>query len=290
MLERLGPYRILQPLGQGGMSQVFVAARYGASGFEKKVALKTLPADQLTHDRWTRALIQEAKLCAQLNHRNLVQVYDLGVDEGIYYLCMELVQGVDLKHLKSRLPLPVEIALFIVQELALALHYVHCVTDTDGRSLGLVHRDVSPSNILLSDAGEVKLSDFGVAKATMLTDATWGRFRKGTIAYMSPEQMEGGALSAPSDQFSLGVVLYEMLSGFRPFDADTPVATLERIQEAKPPELDHLPESLHPLLLRMLSRQPDARFPTSRDVYEATKELPYPRVSAFELADFLAKE
>ncbi|TNE52060.1 MAG: serine/threonine protein kinase [Deltaproteobacteria bacterium] len=288
MLERLGPYRILQPLGQGGMSQVFVAVRYGASGFEKKVALKTLPADQLTHDRWTRALIQEAKLCAQLNHRNLVQVYDLGVDEGVYYLAMELVQGVDLKHLRPHQPLPVELALFIVQELALALDYVHGVTDADGRSLGLVHRDVSPSNILLSDAGEVKLSDFGIAKATLLTDATWGRFRKGTIAYMSPEQMEGVSLSAHSDQFSLGVVLYEMLSGFRPFDADTPVATIERIQEAKPPKLDHLPDDLHPLLLRMLSKQHHERFPTSRDVYEAIEALPYRRVSAFALADFLA--
>ena len=285
MPDTLGPYRLIRLLGHGGMSQVFLARRYGASGFEKQVALKTLPVEQFGNETLTRSLIEEAKICAGLNHRNLAQIYDLGVDEGIYYLCMEYIEGINLKSILTQQRPAVEVALFIAQEVALALDYIHSATDSEGRPLGLIHRDVSPSNILISRSGEVKLTDFGIAKATLLSDVTWGRFRKGTVAYMSPEQVRGETLSSQSDQFGLGIVLTEMLTGSRPFDGHGPAETLDRIRVAAPLDLQAAPTSLRPLLQKILSLDPQQRFSTSRSLYESidNSKQAYPPANPFTL-------
>src|SRR5688572_21566443 len=219
--RQLGPYRLVSRLGHGGMAEVWLALAYGASGFEKKVAVKLLLPECRGHGELERLLIEEARLGARLSHRNLVGVHDLGIDEGTYYVRMDFVDGVDLAtRLRRGRPAP-ELALLVAWEVALALEYVHGVADDAGRPLGLVHRDVSPANILVSRAGEVKLADFGVAKATMLADLTREGVRKGKYAYMSPEQVAGDPLTPRSDHFGLGVTLMELLAGRRPYDADT---------------------------------------------------------------------
>jgi eukaryotic-like serine/threonine-protein kinase len=256
----IGPYRLLRRLGVGGMAEVFLAVAYGASGFEKRVAIKTLLPELRDNAQLQRSLIEEARLGARLQHRNLIQVHDLGVVDGIYFVRMDYVDGLDLRTLLAARRPPAELALLVAEEVVLALRFVHGATDDDGRALGLVHRDISPANILLSRAGEVKLADFGVAKATMLADVTQANVRKGKYAYMSPEQIKGEPLTARSDQFSLGVTLVELLCGCRPYDGETPLATMELIRAAAPPDLSPLEPDVRELLLRCLAAAPDDRF------------------------------
>lgn len=261
-LSRLGRYRLVRRIGHGGMAEVYLARCFGASGFEKQVAIKVLlPQFRDTGD-YQRLLIEEARLGAQLQHRNLVSVYELASDRGVYYVCMEYVDGGDLHSLcrAEGERVPIALALAIAEQVAHGLEYVHRFADERGRPLGLVHRDVSPSNILISRAGEVKLADFGIAKATTLADATLGNMRKGTYAYMSPEQVAGEPLSYRSDQFGLGVVLAELCTGIRPFDGVTVMETLDNIKAASPPALDTVAEPIRDIVLRALARQPDERF------------------------------
>jgi eukaryotic-like serine/threonine-protein kinase len=241
------------------MAEVFLAVAYGASGFEKKVALKTLLPGMIGNATIERLLIEEARLCARLTHRNLVQVHDLGVEDGVYWVRLDWVDGADLETLARQERPPLGLALLIAEELALALEYVHRVTDDAGRPLGLVHRDVSPSNILLSRAGEVKLADFGIAKATMLAGVTRANVRKGKFAYMSPEQASGEPLTAQSDLFALGITVFELLAGRRPFDGDSPVETMDRIREAAPPDVSELPVELGAILRRCMAKRPTDR-------------------------------
>src|SRR5262245_58275405 len=236
------------------MAQVFLAVAFGASGFEKRVAVKLLLPELEHSAELQRALIEEARLGCVLLHKNLVQVHQLGVADGRYYVVMDYVDGSDLATLLRRKAAPPELALFLVEELARALEYVHRVSDDAGRPLGLVHRDVSPSNILVSRAGEVKLADFGVAKATLLADITRGNVRKGKYAYMSPEQVAGEPLTERSDQFGLGVTLMELLLGRRPYDGDTVKDTMDRVRAAEPPDLGELPAEQQFLLLRCLAQ------------------------------------
>ncbi len=267
--RQLGPYRLVRRLGHGGMAEVFEARVYGASGFEKRVALKTLLSEHRGDADLERLLIEEAKLGARLQHRNVVQVHALGVEDGIYFVAMDFVDGADLGHAMERADLPVELTLLVLEEVALALEHAHALRDDAGRPLGLVHRDVSPSNVLLSRAGEVKLADFGIAKQTKLAETTRASIRRGKYAYMSPEQVMGRALGAASDQFGLGVMLVELLAGERPFDGATPVETMDRIREAAPPTFVDWPPDLEAIARRCLAREPDDRFPTTRALREA---------------------
>jgi serine/threonine-protein kinase len=272
-LKSLGPYRLERLLGRGGMAEVYLALKYGASGFERRVALKTLRPEHQGDHVLERLLIEEAKVGARFHHRNLVQVHDLGVDQGRYYVCMDLVDGADLRSLTRPERLPPALALHVAEEVAFALEYVHELKDDAGRALGLVHRDVSPGNILLSRMGEVRLADFGIAKATLLADITWGRFRKGKVAYMSPEQLDGGSLTPQSDQFALGVTLAEMISGRRPFDGPSPLDTMERIRRAENPDLAGVPRRVRQVLARCLKRQPSARWKSPAELRQALRRL-----------------
>ncbi len=213
-----GPYQLLERLGQGGMAEVFRAKAFGASGFETTVVVKRLLPERAGDPHYEKMFIEEARLHARLHHRNLVQAHELGVVEGAYYVRLEWVDGADLGTLLAGRAMEGALALLVGEELALALDYVHRAADEAGRPLGLVHRDVSPSNVLLSKEGEVKLADFGIAKATLLREQTRSGVRKGKYAYMSPEQVRGAALSAASDQYALAVTLAELLTGERPFD------------------------------------------------------------------------
>jgi eukaryotic-like serine/threonine-protein kinase len=259
---RIGPYRLLRRIGRGGIAEVFLAEQVGASGFCKRVAIKRILPELSGHAELERALIAEARLGARLTHRNLVSVLGLAVDGGSYYAVLEHVDGGDLAALASA-PLSPALALLVAEELALALDFVHRAVDEGGRPLGLIHRDVSPSNVLVSVEGEVKLADFGLAKATLLADVTHGNLRKGTFAYMSPEQVAGEPLDATSDQFSLAILLAELLTGRRPFDAETAHATMENIRRADRPDLADVPAPIAALLRRCLAPRPSERFATA---------------------------
>ena len=275
----LGPYRVVRRIGRGGMAEVFLAIHYGASGFEKQVAIKVLRSEHRGRAEIERLLIAEAKIGARFTHPGLVHVHDLGLHHGAYYVVMEHVDGADLAALIERRPLPLPLALWLAEQVALALAYVHALRDELGRPLGLVHRDVSPGNVLVSRTGDVKLADFGIAKATALRDITWGRMLKGKFAYMSPEQVAGEAIGPASDQFALGIALYELLLGARPFDGPGPLPTMDNIRRAVLPEddgLDRLPPPLPAVLRRCLSRTPGERF---ADVGALARELQAARVN-----------
>ena len=286
--EIVGPYRRLERIGLGGMAAVYRARRHGASGFSKQVALKLLLPEHEHDAELQRLLIAEAKLGAAMAHRNLVSVFDLGVDDGRYYAVMELVEGGDLRTLGS----PSEaLALFIVEEIGSALAYVHGFTDERGRPLGLVHRDISPSNVLVSRGGGVKLADYGIAKATKLAEQTRARIVRGKYAYLSPEQLDGAALSPATDQFALGVTLVELVSGHRPFDGDNPVQIMDRICEGDP-DLVGVPPDLLPLVQRCLQGDPAARYPDLHallvDLRDARRRRP--PVGPPELASWVGEQ
>jgi eukaryotic-like serine/threonine-protein kinase len=285
-LTQLGPYKLVRRIGHGGMAEVYMAVRYGASGFEKRFALKTLLPELRGMGTYERLLIEEAKLGARLDHRNLVRVHDLGV----YYACMDYVDGADLDSTMRRARPRAELALLIAEEMCLALEHVHTATDDSGRPLGIVHRDVSPSNVLLSRAGEVKLADFGIAKATELEDRTLGNVRKGKYAYMSPEQVRGDPLTLQSDQFGLGVMLVELLAGRRPFDAESVMQTLDNIARADPPaELELLDAPLAAILGCCLARDPGERYPGAEELRRAIAAVraTMPAVAAPDLGAFV---
>lgn len=270
---KLGPYRLIRLLGAGGMAEVWLAEVYGASGFEKRVALKVLLPELRGDGTFERLLIDEARLGARLNHANLVGVHDLGVANGTYYMRMDLVDGADMRTLLERGPVPRALALWIAEEVAVALHYLHGFCGEDRRPLGLVHRDVNPANVLVSRAGEVKLADYGIAKATVMRNITQGGVRKGKHAYMSPEQVAGTAVTPRSDVFSLGITLAEMLTGVRPFDGNSPVETMERIRHARDPDLRDVASADRDLLLRCLAQEPGERFATAEELRSALVRL-----------------
>ncbi|MFL5356852.1 serine/threonine-protein kinase [Archangium sp.] len=251
----------MRRLGAGGMAEVFLALAFGASGFEKRVVLKVLRPEHQGNPTYERMFLEEGRLGARLSHRNLVGVHDLGSADGAYYVRLDYVEGADLATLLARGGPGTALALFVADELALALGAVHGLEDESGRPLGLVHRDVTPSNVLLSRLGEVKLADFGIAKATLLREQTRSGVRKGTYAYMSPEQVRGGALGPASDLFSLGTTLHELLTGRRPFDGETPLETMERIREADVGALADVDvdEDVRPVLRACLARRPGDR-------------------------------
>lgn len=275
------------------MAEVHLARRFGASGWEKIVAIKLLRPEHRGHPELERLLITEARLGARFAHPGLVGVHDLGLAGAIYYVCMDYVDGGDLAALLAGRRMPTALALFVAEQLASALAYVHALTDDAGRPLGLVHRDVSPTNVLVSRAGAVKLSDFGIAKATAEGDRTWGRLRKGKYAYMAPEQITGDPLTGAADLFALGVVLHECLLGRRPFDGPGPLELMESIRLAQLPA-DHdfggLEPELETLLRSTLVRDPLARMQggaaaLARAIQRARRR--YEPVGAMELAAWI---
>lgn len=271
-LRQLGPYRLIERLGHGGMCEVYLAEVYGASGFSKQVAIKVLLPEYRGEAMHERAMIKEATLGAGLQHRNLVQVHDFGVDRGLHYMRIDLVNGRDLRALRESDEIPESLAILIAAEIAIALHYLHTHSDTRGRPLGLVHRDVTPSNILLSVDGEVKLADFGVMKATHLATDTRGNIRKGKYAYMSPEQVRNQNITAASDQFGLGIVLMEMLCGRRPYDGAHAMETMEQIEATAPPNLDGLSEDLCDIIATCLAPLPQDRYEDTATLCERLME------------------
>ena len=305
-----GRYRLLEPLGRGGMAEVFKAKSYGVEGFEKVVVIKRILPELAESEQFVDMFIHEAKLAVRLSHANIVQVFDLGIAPAdppapaAYYMAMEYVSGLDLATLLARcrrgqIQIPIEMAVYVAAEVAKGLDHAHRRRDEQNQPLGIVHLDVSPQNVLLSLEGEVKVTDFGIAKArgalenTDLAD-TRARQLQGKFGYMSPEHAAGDAVDARSDLFSLGTVLYEMLAGVNPFVAPTSFETLRRVQACEYPPVELLrpetPPELVALLKTAMSKSVDERFADAGRMYEALLAFLYAqgrRFSAHNLGEFL---
>lgn len=264
-----GPYRFLRRVAVGGMAEVFKATQIGTSGFEKVVAVKRLLNHLGRNRKLVDLFINEAKMVAGLTHPNIVQTFDLGKIEDSYYIAMEYVHGRDLLSVERRarersLRIPLDLSGLIVSRICAALGYAHRKQDDRGRPMRIVHRDVSPQNILLSFEGEVKLTDFGIAKAaTMAMSSDSGRLR-GKLLYMSPEQAWGRSTDARSDIFSLGVVFYELLTDCKPFQGGSDTSILEAVRTCRPAPPTSLnprvPEALERAVMTALHLDPDDRY------------------------------
>ncbi len=264
-----GRYQLLEKIGAGGMAEVYKARMRGEQGFEKIVAIKRIVPHMATNADFVTMFVDEAKLAAQLNHNNITHIYDLGKVDAWHYIAMEYVEGKDLRTLlklgrERGFPLPAELALFIAAKIANALDYAHRRPAPDGSELNLVHRDVSPQNILISDEGDIKLCDFGIAKAASKVSTTMSGALKGKLQYMSPEQAWGKRLDRRSDIFSLGSVLYEMLTGVPLFEGDTDMSVLESVREGEvaPPTSRgaEVPKRVDQIVLKALAKNPQERY------------------------------
>jgi len=303
--KQFGKYLLIRKLAVGGMAEIYKAKTYGVDGFEKQLAIKRILPHCAADKEFITMLIDEAKLSVLLSHANIVQVYDLGKVGNDYYISMEFIHGVNLRDTiykcrERKQAIPPDIAIYIASEICKGLDYAHRKTDQNNRPLNIVHRDISPQNILISYEGEVKIVDFGIAKAAMNISHTMAGILKGKIAYMSPEQAMGKKVDRRTDIFSTGILLYEMLTGKRLFHGETQFEILKKIRTTviKP---DTLPPSIPPqlriILAKALAHNPDDRYQHAGDFQIELTKLLYstyidfsPRKLAAFIQNLFAKE
>ncbi|NVB81342.1 MAG: serine/threonine protein kinase [Kofleriaceae bacterium] len=279
---RLGSYEIVRKLARGGMAELFLARTVGPEGFEKLVVLKKILPKHADNPRFVRLFLDEAKLVATLDHPGIAHVYDMGKVDAHYFFTMEYVHGQDVRTTLRRTSrmdrkFPIDHAVQIARDVAAALHYAHERRRPDNTLLDVVHRDVSPSNILISYDGAVKLVDFGVAKAATSTVKTRTGTLKGKISYMSPEQAKGSPLDRRSDIFSLGIVLWEMVTTSRLFRSENDLATIQMIinSSAQPPSQinPQVSPELERIVLKALANNIDERYQTAEQLQLDLEEL-----------------
>jgi serine/threonine-protein kinase len=308
--EKFGKYLLLKQIAVGGMGEIFLAQERGFGGVERTLVVKRLLPSLTSSEEFVDMFLDEGRIAAQLSHPNIVQLYEVGQNEGRYYIAMEYVDGLSLAELLIRMAhtstaaLPLDVALPVAHGLAAALSYAHGRKDSRGDSLAVVHRDVTPQNVLLSRLGGVKLTDFGIATAANKVHVTTVGKVKGKLAYMAPEQARGEKVDARADLFALGILMYEMTTGVHPFlDAarfagDSPDAVQALIKiitspPAPPSAQDPLyPNDLQALVLRCLEKDPDDRLPSAEAVERKLEELMEIRQiapSGRALADLIAR-
>ena len=271
--RKLGPYELVERLAVGGMAEIYIARSRGVQGFEKDYVLKLIHPKYVGDSEFIRMLVDEAKLVGALTHPNVAQVIDLGADGDAYYILMEYVRGKDLYQVLNQawdlgFNLPIPMCVHIAKEMCAALYYAHHKADETGRPLNIVHRDISPQNVLVSFNGEAKIVDFGVAKAALgARPETRAGIIKGKFRYMSPEQAWGEKLDGRSDLFSAALCLYEMVCGETAYPDDGDMQKmLTRMREAKfTPPTEHRPEvdaELQSIIMKALERDRNDRYPT----------------------------
>ncbi len=266
----LDRYELLCPLAEGGMATVWLARMQGKHGFEKLVAIKTIKGELVDDPRFEEMFLDEARIASGIAHPNVAQIIDLGEKDGVLYLVMEWVDGESLAKVRkfatrAKVPIPLGLTLRVIADACAGLHAAHELKSADGTALGVVHRDVSPQNILISTAGVVKVIDFGIAKAeNRMGTRTRTGVVKGKVQYMAPEQAQGDASDRRIDVWALGVCTFELVTGRLPFDGDNPLEVLSRITSEDPPPLaGDVPPSIQEIVLRALARDPENRFPTA---------------------------
>ena len=282
---QLGPYRLLDRVGVGGMAELFRATVEGVAGFERIVAIKRLLPHLTDDPNVVQMFIDEAKIAVQLKHANIAEILDLGCHDGQYFIAMEFVDGHDLRTLgqfhgaRTGAGFPVAFAVHVVMRVCEALAHSHGAPGRDGKPLGFIHRDVSPQNILVSFDGHVKVIDFGLAKARGRMVLTVPGTVKGKLAYMSPEQGMGQPLDPRTDIYSLGISLYEMLTAIEPFGGLSQIETLLAIENGEVPPLRSLapaiPADLEAIVERMIAKDREARYAAAGDAFDALEAFAY---------------
>jgi serine/threonine protein kinase len=278
----LGRYELLLPVAAGGMAMVWAARLRGSRGFQKIVAVKTMLPKLSEDPQFEKMFLDEASLASRIQHPNVVEVLDLGEQDGVLFIAMEWLDGVPLNQLmkaaKIASGIPLDVAVHFLTHAAEGLHAAHELKDDRGQSIGLVHRDVSPQNIIVGYDGFTKMVDFGLAKATALGDgATRAGQLKGKISYMAPEQVRGDPLDRRADLFALGVVLYAVTTGKHPFRRESEGATLFAISSPDPAPapskfIEGYPEKLEAVLMKAIAKNPNDRFSTALEMARALEE------------------
>lgn len=274
VVTSFGRYRVDSVIARGGMGEVFLGRIDGAHGFERPIVIKVIRNDLVTDERLAMMFVDEARIAASLHHRNIVQIVDFDRFDGGVFLVTEHVAGCDLRQLlrELRSPPPLSLAIAIIAELATGLHAAHEATGPDGESLQLVHRDISPSNVLLGVHGEVKLADFGVAKARTRSYHTVSGTIKGKAPYMSPEQILGGQLDRRSDIFSVGTLMFELVTRTRLFSGATNAKAMQMILADEVPDpisrRADIPPALARIMKRALAFDRDERYASAEDLVD----------------------
>ena len=277
-----GKYLLLERVNVGGMAEVFKAKAFGVEGFERIIAIKRILPNMADDDEFINMFVDEARIAVQLSHANIVQIYELGKFEGQYYIAMEYVSGKDLRQIldfyrKRDELLPLPAAAYLASKICDGLDYAHSKVDPTGRPMNVIHRDVSPQNILVSFEGAVKITDFGIAKAEDRASKTQAGVLKGKFGYMSPEQVRGLDIDHRSDIFALGILMYEMLTGKRLFLGESDFSTLEKVRNAEVvPPSEHnpdIPPAFEAVLLKTLARERDQRYQAASDLHDDLQQF-----------------
>ncbi len=278
---QLGRYQVINRIASGGMAEVFLAKAVGAMGFQRMVAVKLIHSNFTRDPEFVKMFIDEARIAMHLHHRNIVQVFDLDEVAGTYFIAMEYVHGVNLYGLYERVAeqdrwIDAPLALYLIAEVCKGLHFAHTRMDPQGQPLNIVHRDVSPQNVLLSFEGEVKITDFGIATAAQRLHHTAAGIVKGKYAYMAPERIQEKPFDARVDVFSAGVLLYELLTGENPFAGASAVETIDNVlkRDVPPPSARGAPVTLEldQICLKALARDPDDRFSDAQTLADVLTE------------------
>ena len=280
-------YRITERVAAGGMAEVFRGVAESMQGFRKNIAIKRILPNLTKNKKFVAMFLDEARLSLSLQHANIVQVFDIGHSEDTYFIVMEYVDGVDLKALtewRRRIGrrIPIAHTLYIVMEICKGLSYAHeMLSPETGRPLGIVHRDISPPNVLISKQGEVKVVDFGLAKATSQIETTDPGVVKGKMSYLSPEAARGEEVDSRADIFAVGILLYEMLTGKRLFYGETDYQTVELVRNAKIPPLrpqnPQVEPELEDVVRKALARRAEDRYASATDLQDALAHFSYSR-------------
>src|SRR6201999_1122656 len=279
-----GKYYLLERINVGGMAEVFKAKAFGVEGFERLLAVKRILPNIAEDEEFIAMFIDEAKIAVQLQHANIAQIFDLGKVDDSFFIALEHVHGKDLRSIFDRLRgkgdvMPIQQACYIIMQVCEGLDYAHNKRDAQGRELHLVHRDVSPQNVLISYEGEVKLIDFGIAKAAGKASKTQQGILKGKFGYMSPEQVRGLPLDRRSDIFSLGIVLYELLTGERLFIGESDFSTLEKVRnvEILPPSTYNrrIGDELERIVMKALAKDVEDRYQNAIDLHDELQAFVY---------------
>ena len=274
----LGRYELVESLGQGGMGEVWLAKLTGAAGFQKACLVKTVLPGLKKDPQFVQRFMHEAKVLVHLQHSNIAQVYDMGDEAGTLYMALEFVQGVDVAHLQDAIisaneVMPVPVALHIAEQAAEGLGYAHRRKSPEGTPLDIIHRDVSPQNIMVSYDGEVKVIDFGIAKSAARTSATGQATVMGKLGYMAPEQAQAAPLDGRADQYSLGVVLWELLTGQAYIPPGSVAEMVTAMSNPRAPRLSsvrsEVDAQLEAVIMRALAVEPGKRYPRTDDFARA---------------------
>lgn len=280
-MQKLGKYILEHKIAQGGMAEIFLGYIEGEAGFKKRVCIKRILPHLSRDEKFTQMFIDEAKIVSQLTHPNIVQVYEFNETDGYYYIVMEYIEGVNLRELTQQLysqnrSLPENIVAFIATELLKALHYAHTKT-VDGKPLNIIHRDITPHNILISKDGSVKLGDFGIAKASIRIYQTQAGIIKGKFHYLSPEQILQLPLDHRTDLFSLGIVLFESVVGRHLFNGNVEAEIIKAVLHAEIPDISQLRPDLSKgfveFILNLLQRDRDKRFQSASEALKFLDKL-----------------